>query len=90
MHGSTRRTMRATPAEFPAWLLIAAGTAVTGMPGLAAAGDEPEMEFLEYLGSWEGSDDEWQMLESAMLEGEDLRTETRDTDEEPAEKDDES
>jgi hypothetical protein len=35
----------------------AAGTA------LAAESQEPEMEFLEYLGLWEESDEEWMMME---------------------------
>jgi hypothetical protein len=32
--------------------------------GLAAAAEEelPDIEFLEYLGSWEGSDEDWTMF----------------------------
>lgn len=37
----------------------------------ALADDEEEivtdMEFLEYLGSWEESDEEWQLLEDAVM-----------------------
>ena len=38
----------------------AAGTA------LAAESQEPEMEFLEYLGLWEETDEEWLMIEHQM------------------------
>ncbi len=35
-----------------------------GTAGLVAADDElPEMEFLEYLGMWEETDEEWLALE---------------------------
>ncbi len=37
----------------------------------ALADDEEEavtdMEFLEYLGSWEGSDEEWQVLDEVVM-----------------------
>lgn len=40
-------------------LLVALGVS-TAMPGLSVADDEPpDIDFLEYLGSWEESDDEW-------------------------------
>ncbi|MDJ0909285.1 MAG: hypothetical protein QNI99_08820 [Woeseiaceae bacterium] len=40
------------------------GALLLGTAGLVAADDElPEMEFLEYLGMWEESDDEWLALE---------------------------
>jgi len=31
------------------------------MPGFAAAAEQdlPDVEFLEFLGSWEGADDDW-------------------------------
>lgn len=46
-----------------------------GVPGtlLAADAQEPEMEFLEYLGLWEESDEEWLMVEHQM----DLESEER-------------
>ena len=34
---------------------------------LAADGDSPEMDFLEYLGMWEESDDEWLMFEEQQV-----------------------
>ena len=33
---------------------------------LAADSEEPEMEFLEYLGLWEESDEEWLMMDHQM------------------------
>lgn len=34
------------------------------VPGVAAADEEtpPDLELLEYLGSWEGSDEEWMLF----------------------------
>ena len=39
-----------------------------GVTGTALAGEsqEPDMEFLEYLGLWEESDEEWLMMEHQM------------------------
>ncbi len=40
------------------------GALLLGTAGMVAADDElPDMEFLEYLGMWEESDDEWLALE---------------------------
>ena len=41
---------------------------VFGAAGAAHAADaqEPEMEFLEYLGLWEESDEEWLMMDHQM------------------------
>ncbi len=40
------------------------GALLLGTAGLVAADDElPEMEFLEYLGMWEETDEEWLALE---------------------------
>ena len=33
---------------------------------LAAEAEEPDMEFVEYLGLWEESDEEWLMVEHQM------------------------
>jgi hypothetical protein len=33
---------------------------------LAAEAEEPDMEFVEYLGLWEESDEEWLMVEYQM------------------------
>ena len=43
-----------------AMLVLAFGAAGTV---LAAEAEEPGMEFLEYLGLWEESDEEWLMVE---------------------------
>lgn len=63
-----------------------------GVPGtlLAADSQEPEMEFLEYLGLWEESDEEWLMVEHQMnLESEE-RIDPVPEGEESMEDDDES
>ena len=44
-------------------LVLALGVATTA---LAAETEEPEMEFVEYLGLWEESDEEWLMVEHQM------------------------
>ena len=46
-----------------ALLLLALG-AVSTAP--AAETEEPEMEFVEYLGIWEETDEEWLMIEHQM------------------------
>jgi hypothetical protein len=40
------------------WTLAGTGSLV-----LAADAEEPDMEFLEYLGQWEESDEEWVMID---------------------------
>jgi hypothetical protein len=44
--------------------------------GLAFAEEqsEPEMEFLEYLGMWEESDEDWLILDAAMTAGKEERS----------------
>ena len=46
-----------------ALLLLALGAASTAP---AAETEEPEMEFVEYLGLWEETDEEWLMIEHQM------------------------
>ena len=48
--------------DWPAALLVALGPA---MPADEKAESEPvtDMEFLEYLGSWDASDDEWLLFD---------------------------
>lgn len=45
--------------------------------GIAAAADEeaPELEFLEYLGMWEESDEDWLMLEETVTAENEKRSE---------------
>lgn len=62
--------------------------------GLVAADDVlPDIEFLEYLGSWEESDEDWVLLTEVEVEqvasGE-KRTDPASKDEESVETDDES
>lgn len=46
-----------------ALLVVALGAAGAA---LATETEEPEMEFVEYLGLWEESDEEWLMVEYQM------------------------
>lgn len=66
------------------WLLAGAGSVV-----LAADAEEPDMEFLEYLGQWEESDEEWVMIDQQMRLESDERTDPAPQGEESTEKDDE-
>ena len=52
-----------------------------GSLALAADDDVPEAAFIEYLGMWEESDEDWMMFEN--------ESKTADEDEESAENDDE-
>lgn len=66
-----------------------------GCAGLVAADDEamPDIEFLEYLGSWEESDADWVLfseVETEQLASEAKRTDPASKDEESVETDDES
>ncbi len=70
------------------WLLI-------GCAGIVVADDEtmPDIEFLEYLGSWEESDEDWVVLAAEAVEqvaSEDERTDPAAKKEESVEIDDES
>ena len=59
---------------------------------LAADNELPEAEFLEYLGSWEGSDEEWLIFDldgDALVADSDERIDPAPQGEESAEEDDE-
>ncbi len=63
--------------------------------GIVAADDDvmPEMDFLEYLGSWEESDEDWVLLAAEAVEqvaAENKRTDPASKEEESVETDDES
>ena len=61
------------------------------VPALADDDEETvtDMEFLEYLGSWEESDEEWELLDGViMAQREDAPVE--EAEEDPPEKEDES
>ena len=57
---------------------------------LAADDEVPDMEFLEYLGMWEESDEEWLALEEPLAKTTDERNDPVPDGEESTEKDDES
>ena len=63
-----------------------------GASSLVLAADEeiPEMEFIEYLGIWEESDEEWLMFEEPVTADADERIDPVPEGEESKEKDDES
>jgi hypothetical protein len=66
-----------------------------GCSGIVAADDEvmPDIEFLEYLGSWEESDEDWVVLAAEAIEqvaSEDERTDPASKEKESVETDDES
>lgn len=65
---------------------------VVMLPAAALADDEeiPDMEFLEYLGMWEESDDEWLLLEQDAVAENTERSEPVPEGEESTEKEDES
>ena len=60
--------------------------------GLVLAADEeiPEMDFLEYLGTWEESDEDWLLFNEPMTAENEKRSDPVPEGEESTEKDDES
>lgn len=56
----------------------------------AAEEDLPDIEFLEYLGMWEESDEDWLLLEGKMAAEPEERSDPAPQGEESMEKDDES
>ena len=57
---------------------------------LAEEAEAPELDFLEYLGMWEESDEEWQVLEESLRADNEERSEPVPEGEESTEKEDES
>jgi len=57
---------------------------------LAADEEMPEMEFLEYLGMWEESDEDWMILNDAITAVNEERSDPVPEGEESTEKEDES
>jgi len=66
------------------WLLAGASSVV-----FAADAEEPDMEFLEYLGQWEETDEEWVMIDQQMNLDPVEQTDPAPQGEESPEKDDE-
>ena len=81
-----RTVMWASRALLPGLLLLGAGPAIAGEEDE----NEPDMEFLEYLGSWEESDEEWLMFEGPVTAELDERSDPAPEGEEPTETEDES
>ena len=48
-------------------LAVMCGLVACGLPAVADD-EQPDMEFLEYLGSWEESDADWQLLIDTVSE----------------------
>ncbi len=63
-----------------------------GSCSLAYAADDevPDMEFLEYLGLWEESDEIWMLMDERMVADSERRIDPAPQGEESVEKDDES
>ena len=51
-----------------AWLLVTTGTVVVAEETV----DRVELDFLEYLGSWEGSDEDWVLFTLDLESGRQL------------------
>lgn len=76
-------------------LKVAVLWGLLGCAGIVAADDDvmPDIEFLEYLGSWEESDEDWELFTEAaagQVASEQKRTDPVSKDEESVENDDES
>ena len=64
MSGDDRKPCKLRGPLRLALLSLASGTC----PAPAADEPLPEPEFLEYLGSWEGSDEDWLLFEGTVTE----------------------
>lgn len=51
---------------------------------------DPDLAFIEYLGMWEESDEDWQMMEGKVAENLEEEDDASPPDEEPVEYEDES
>jgi hypothetical protein len=67
-------------------------TSMLSVGSLAFAADEdvPELEFFEYLGMWEESDEEWLVLDDLVTAENDARPDSAPEREKSVENDDES
>jgi len=67
------------------------GLALCSAGAVAAAEDaEPEVDFLEYLGMWEESDEDWLILDETTIADNEERSDPAPDGEESTEKEDES
>ncbi len=69
--------------------LFCCGIALSGA-AIATEEEVPDLEFLEYLGMWEETDEEWQVLEEKAVAGNEERSDLVSEDEESMEKKDET
>lgn len=70
---------------------VVCGLLLCGVGVVCAEEQEvPDVEFLEYLGMWEESDEDWLLLEEAMAAETEERSDPAPQGEESMEKDDES
>ncbi len=70
--------------------MMVIGLLICGGVEAAEEEDVPDMEFLEYLGMWEESDEEWQIFEETMTAENEERSDPVAESEESMEKEDES
>ena len=63
---------------------------INGGVVVAAEDEKPDMDFLEYLGMWEESDEEWLVLDKVTLAENEKRSDPASEDEASLEKEDES
>lgn len=68
---------------------LCCGVLLTGA-AFAADDELPDMEFLEYLGMWEETDEDWQVLDEEAVAKNEERNDPASDDEESVEKSDES
>jgi len=90
-----RRTRLVEKMQRSAAYKVALLCGLIGCGAVIAADEEamPDMDFLEYLGSWDGSDEDWVMLAAeavAQVAAEETRTDPAPQEEESVETDDES
>lgn len=57
-----------TPQRHVVRLALLCGCVAGALPATAADDELPDMAFLEYLGSWEESDEDWVVLNDGALE----------------------
>ncbi|MGB5511972.1 MAG: hypothetical protein WBM87_09715 [Woeseiaceae bacterium] len=67
------------------WLAVCGAGAVA-----AAEKEEPEVDFLEYLGMWEESDEDWLILDETTIADSEERSDPAPDGDESTEKEDES
>lgn len=68
MPSSTAATVKVTTlVERPTTLKVVLACTLCAFAGFTAANDEelPDVDFLEYLGSWDESDEDWQVVRKA-------------------------